>query len=354
MKSGLRQRPTFEGIVDYIANGQETIKYPDRLAKFMRNHPYLTQLDGEGMMEMQEQQENAWKEQLKDQRVKELSKGSKSAPENRTTRDMAIQNDLISNDDFDRAVREADEVIGARSRALSSELRGKRDNINQTIRYRNWEQEGAGDVAHAMDLDAFESPEGSLQPSSKRGRSSSSRPEDPSSSSGGPPPPPPPSTGAKVLSAMKTGGKVTLQAAKLGYDVWRDFSDAMKGPVAAFADAGNRIQGDPWAEGPRDYQGFSYSPPRRPSSTPAQAQQSVAIPKEAPKPRAKSRARKVPSQSRGRSQRPVTLTPSDVQEGITGGSGTRLLRESQAGEHVKRAARAIVTAGRFSRTGKLR
>ena len=210
MKSGLRQRPTFEGIVDYIANGQETIKYPDRLAKFMRNHPYLTQLDGEGMMEMQEQQENAWKEQLKDQRVKELSKGSKSAPENRTTRDFGAQFKSISDEDFDRAVREADEIIGARSRAISSELRGKRDNINQTIGYINRQQERAGDVAHAMDLDAFESPEGSLQPSSKRGRSSSSRPEDPSSSSGGPPPPPP-AAGAtmsgKVLSAMKTGGR---------------------------------------------------------------------------------------------------------------------------------------------------
>ena len=317
MTSGLRQRPTFEGIVDYIANGQETIKYPDRLAKFMRNHPYLTQLDGEGMMEMQEQQENAWKEQLKDQRVKELSKGSKSAPENRTTRDMAIQNDLISNDDFDRAVREADEVIGARSRALSSELRGKRDNINQTIRYRNREQERAGDVAHVMDLDAFESPEGSLQPSSKRGRSSSSRPEDPSSSSGGPPPPPPPSTGAKVLSAMKTGGKVTLQAAKLGYDVWRDFSDAMKGPVSAFADAGNRIQGDPWAEGPRDYQGFSYSPPRRPASTPGKATRNVSLPPEAPKvARAKSRARAPSKQTRGRT---LQQTPADIEEGIVGG-----------------------------------
>ena len=145
-----------------------------------------------------------------------------------------------------------------------------------------------------------------------------------------------------------------MQAAKLGYGAWRGISDAMKGPVAAFADAGNRIQGDPWANPPGDFEGFNYSPPRRPASTPGKAQQSVAIPKEAPKPRAKSRARKVPSQSRGRSQRPVTLTPSDVQEGITGGSGTRLLRESQAGEHVKRAARAIVTAGRFSRTGKLR
>ena len=64
--SGLRKRPTFEGIVDYIANGQETIKYPDRLAKFMRNHPYLTQLDGEGIMEMQDQQEEAWKAEEKE------------------------------------------------------------------------------------------------------------------------------------------------------------------------------------------------------------------------------------------------------------------------------------------------
>jgi hypothetical protein len=271
---------------------------------------------------------------------------------------MAIQNELISNEDFDRAVREADDVIGARSRALSSELRGKRDNINQTIRLINREQEGAGDVARAMDLDAFESPESSLQPSLKRGRSSSSRPEDPSSSSGGPPPPPPPAAGAtmsgKVLSAVATTGGVAFQAAKLGYGAWRDFSDSMKGPVRAFADAGNRIQGDPWANPPGDFEGFSYSPPRRPSSTPALAQQSVAIPKEAPKPRAKSRARKVPSQPRGRSQRPVTLTPSDVQEGVTGGSSSGLYRESRMGDNVKKAARAIVGAGRFMRTGQLR
>ena len=81
-KTGLRKRPTLEAIVDYLANGQETIKYPDRFAKFIRNHPYLTQLDGEGMREMQEQQENVWKEQEKEIRIKELaSRGTQSAPE---------------------------------------------------------------------------------------------------------------------------------------------------------------------------------------------------------------------------------------------------------------------------------
>jgi hypothetical protein len=59
--AGLRQRPNFEAILDYVANKQETIKYPDRAAKQLRNHPYLTQLDDIGMMEMEVQQENAAK-----------------------------------------------------------------------------------------------------------------------------------------------------------------------------------------------------------------------------------------------------------------------------------------------------
>lgn len=78
---GLRKRPQFEAIVDYLANGQEKTKYPNRQAKFIRNHPYLTQLDHVGMFEMEEQQENAWKEQEKEHRVKELAtKGSQSVP----------------------------------------------------------------------------------------------------------------------------------------------------------------------------------------------------------------------------------------------------------------------------------
>ena len=44
-RSGLRPRPQFEQIVDYLANGQERVNYPDREAKMIRNHPYMTQLD---------------------------------------------------------------------------------------------------------------------------------------------------------------------------------------------------------------------------------------------------------------------------------------------------------------------
>jgi len=83
--TGLRKRPTFEGIVDYLANGQEKTKFPNREAKIIRNHPYLTQLDHIGMWEMEEQQESEWKEKEKEHRVKELSsQGAQSAPEVRT------------------------------------------------------------------------------------------------------------------------------------------------------------------------------------------------------------------------------------------------------------------------------
>ena len=83
--SGLRKRHSFEGISDYFANGQEKVKYANREAKLIRNRPYLTQLDGLGMFEVQEQQENEWKEKEKERRVKEMtSQGTQSAPEVRT------------------------------------------------------------------------------------------------------------------------------------------------------------------------------------------------------------------------------------------------------------------------------
>jgi hypothetical protein len=114
MKAGLRRRPTFEGIVEYLTYGQETIRYPDRFAKIIRNHPYLTQLDGEGMMEMQEQQENAWKQQEKENRIKML-KSDMSAGAMRAMRDQGTMAKIISNEQFDREVERAAETFEAES-----------------------------------------------------------------------------------------------------------------------------------------------------------------------------------------------------------------------------------------------
>ena len=53
---GLRKKETYEELVNYLLNDQEVIKYPNRYAKQLRESPYLTQLDGEGMGQMELQQ----------------------------------------------------------------------------------------------------------------------------------------------------------------------------------------------------------------------------------------------------------------------------------------------------------
>ena len=215
---------------------------------------------------------------------------------------------------------------------------------NQTIQSAMGD-EYESDIASVMEMEGRDfSPAASER--------SESRPPDPSSSSGGPPPP---SAGARVLNAVGTTANVALTAAKLGWGAWRELSDAMRGPVGAFADMGNRIQGDGTFV-PGDYEPWETRGRQLPSPD-GQARQTVAIPREAP--RAKSRARapsRVPTRSpstRGRSRGRRSPTPGDIQQGITGGSSSsRLIREDQMGPNVRAAARAIVGAGRALRGGR--
>ncbi len=68
---GLRQRPQVEQIVDYLHFGQEKAQFPDREAKLIRNHPFMTQLD---FFDMQEDQETQWEEQKKQHQAMELAR----------------------------------------------------------------------------------------------------------------------------------------------------------------------------------------------------------------------------------------------------------------------------------------
>ena len=69
---GLRQRPKYDEIVSYLTDYQQMLRYPNRFAKQMREHPYMTQLDGDGFMEMQDQQEAINKQQLINQQVQHI------------------------------------------------------------------------------------------------------------------------------------------------------------------------------------------------------------------------------------------------------------------------------------------
>jgi len=62
---GLRKRQTYDELVDFIERDPVRIHYPDRRATEMRESPYLTQLDGEGMRQMESLELNKMKEQQK-------------------------------------------------------------------------------------------------------------------------------------------------------------------------------------------------------------------------------------------------------------------------------------------------
>ena len=53
---GLRKKPTYDSLIDYIQNKQPTLKYPDRLATQIMNSRELGNLDI-GMIGMEEQQQ---------------------------------------------------------------------------------------------------------------------------------------------------------------------------------------------------------------------------------------------------------------------------------------------------------
>jgi hypothetical protein len=55
--SGLRERPTYEELIDYIETNNDKIKMPDRRAKFIRSSFYLSQLDGEGMRQQDQMEQ---------------------------------------------------------------------------------------------------------------------------------------------------------------------------------------------------------------------------------------------------------------------------------------------------------
>ena len=49
---GVKPRPTYEELINFV---DYPVKYPDKSARFTRDSPLLTQFDGLGMMELEEQ-----------------------------------------------------------------------------------------------------------------------------------------------------------------------------------------------------------------------------------------------------------------------------------------------------------
>ena len=70
---GLRKKPTFDGTLNYLQYGQETIKYPDRKATFLRDSPDMGFLDNFVTAHLQEQERNMAKEPVTKARMRQMA-----------------------------------------------------------------------------------------------------------------------------------------------------------------------------------------------------------------------------------------------------------------------------------------
>jgi hypothetical protein len=131
--SGLRKRPEFEQIVNYLNYGQETVRYPDREAKFIRNHPYMTQLD---FFDMQEDQQRAWEQTMRDRVAEELAKDSKTSKamiRATETKDSETQDRLVSNEEIDNVAENAVSVYERELENFKTRDKNRRESNANTM-----------------------------------------------------------------------------------------------------------------------------------------------------------------------------------------------------------------------------
>ena len=62
---GLNKKPTYDELIDSIQNPQDKIKYPDRTAKQMIESPLMAQIQREGFVDVEQQEEKLLKNSKK-------------------------------------------------------------------------------------------------------------------------------------------------------------------------------------------------------------------------------------------------------------------------------------------------
>ena len=68
---GLRKKPTYNELIDYIEIEKPKIRYPDRTATFLRNSHFLSQFDG-NLFDVDEQQKEITKAQLREAEIRNV------------------------------------------------------------------------------------------------------------------------------------------------------------------------------------------------------------------------------------------------------------------------------------------
>ena len=131
---GLRQRQTYDELVDYLLDKQPKIIYPDRRATFIRNSPQLSNLldgDGLGAVFWEEQQINRMKEEQKEHAIREAggtAQHLRAAPQNKS--ETLLERYSIADDDYDKRRDDFnDQLESVTSSEQEKEQKKEQDNL---------------------------------------------------------------------------------------------------------------------------------------------------------------------------------------------------------------------------------
>ena len=125
--NGLTERPHYVSIVDYLENEQPKTNYPvDRTATIIRNSPYMTKLDGETGVDLQDFENRLEKDKLRQVILREqASTTGLTVPEAKAKAAVKrgpIVHDLVANDLV--AAEEPPEEMFTASSGTESSWRG--------------------------------------------------------------------------------------------------------------------------------------------------------------------------------------------------------------------------------------
>jgi hypothetical protein len=109
MFNGLRRRPTYEDVSQEINPDKTKVIYPNRDAKFLREDPRMTAMDGIGFFEsMKDQEEATIKEQRKETTMRQMSAETKVETKIEAGKTAPQKFDMSKDDDVPMETYEAD------------------------------------------------------------------------------------------------------------------------------------------------------------------------------------------------------------------------------------------------------
>ena len=154
--TGLRKRDTYDEIVDIVEKDRTIIKYPNRQATQLLNSPYMKQINGDSLMDIEKQQSNLMKEKMKDVILQQISGltgiphiklRAEAKPQGIAVR--AVDSDMEANERRDMNVEDMRGQIAGLLDATQKVKEDKSERIAQTMRETH-EQGTEAPMAHEM------------------------------------------------------------------------------------------------------------------------------------------------------------------------------------------------------------